>query len=262
MRIEWREAGVSILIVMAVSLAGSLPLDAQDYVRASEPKLFSYDELVQLGSREELSPELAKKLQLITTTPFINNEAYFSGLRPRTLEIPGLGPSLRVAFWNIERGLGLDSIQLFLADKDAFLTKVEEERKKAEKSGKRLREVELQQLPQEIEILKAADVWILNEVDWGVKRTAYREIVRELGKTLGMNWAFGVEFLEIDPKQLGTDQFDEAEDKESQQQLVKEFSVDKERLKALHGNAVLSRYPIHSARVIPFTIGYDWFKES
>jgi Endonuclease/Exonuclease/phosphatase family len=40
------------------------------------------------------------------------------------------------------------------------------------------------------------------------------------------------------------------------------FAVDKERLRALHGNAVLSRYPIRSARLVPYTIGYDWFKES
>jgi hypothetical protein len=26
-----------------------------------------------------------------------------------------------------------------------------------------------------------------------------------------MNWAYGVEFLEIDPKQLGTDKFDDGE---------------------------------------------------
>jgi endonuclease/exonuclease/phosphatase family metal-dependent hydrolase len=262
MRIDWRKAGIRVLIVMAGSLAGSMLLGAQAYVRDSKPKLFSYDELVQLGSNQELSPELAKKLQVITTTPFINNEAYFDGARPRPLEVAGLGPSLRVAFWNVERGLGLDYIQLFIKNKDAFLAKMEEERNKAEKSGKRLRDVDLQQVAQEIETLKAADVWILNEVDWGVKRTGYREIVRELGKTLGMNWAYGVEFLEVDSKQLGTDQFDDAEDEESRQQLRQEFSVDKERLKALHGNAVLSRYPIRSARVVPFTIGYDWFKES
>jgi endonuclease/exonuclease/phosphatase family metal-dependent hydrolase len=167
-----------------------------------------------------------------------------------------------VAFWNIERGLELDDIQLLLRDKDAFMAKVEAERNKAKKNGKRIREVELEKIPEEIETLKAADVWILNEVDWGVKRTGYREIIRELGKTLNMNWAYGVEFLEIDSKQLGTDQFDDGEDKDSQEQLLKEFSVDKGRLRALHGNAVLSRYPVRSARVVPFTIGYDWFKES
>jgi len=107
-----------------------------------------------------------------------------------------------------------------------------------------------------------ADVWILNEVDWGVKRTQYREVIRELGETLNMNWAFGVEFLEVDSKQLGTDAFDDGEEQDSRQNLLEEFKVDKDRLRALHGNAVLSRYPIRSARLVPFTIGYDWFKES
>ena len=110
--------------------------------------------------------------------------------------------------------------------------------------------------------MQASDIWVVNEVDWGVKRTRYREVVRELAKTLNMNWAYGVEFIEIDPKQLGTDQFDDGEDKASEEQLQKEFSVDKERLRALHGTAVLSRYPIRSARIVPFTVGYDWFKES
>ena len=79
------------------------------------------------------------------------------------------------------------------------MAKVEEERKEAKENKKRVRGVQLDNIPEEIEILKSADVWIVNEVDWGVKRTRYREVIRELGKTLNMNWAYGVEFLEIDP---------------------------------------------------------------
>jgi endonuclease/exonuclease/phosphatase family metal-dependent hydrolase len=262
MRIGGRNASACILTVTAISLGGTMLLGAQKYVRDSEPKLLSYDELVELSLDQKLSPELAEKLRVINTTPFVNNEAYFKGAKPRPLDVPELGPSLRVAFWNIERGLELDDIQLFLKDKNAFMAKVKGERNKAEKSGKRVRDVELEKLPQEIDILKAADVWVLNELDWGVKRTKYREVVRELAKALNMNWAYGVEFLEIDSKQLGTDQFDDGEDKELQERLREEFKVDKDRVRALHGNAVLSRYPIRSARIVPFTVGYDWFKES
>jgi endonuclease/exonuclease/phosphatase family metal-dependent hydrolase len=199
---------------------------------------------------------------VLTTTPFINNEAYYRGAKPRPLDVEKLGPTLRVAFWNIERGLELDDIQLFLNDKDKFMAKVAEERKHAKEAGKRMRSVEMEKIPGEIEILKSADVWILNEVDWGVKRTQYREVVRELGETLNMNWAYGVEFLEVDSKQLGTDTFDDGEPEEARQQLLEEFKVDKDRVRALHGNAVLSRYPIRAARVVPFAVGYDWFKES
>ena len=251
-----------LLLAIALGCIGTTVLPAQEYVRDSGPKLFSYDELVQLSLDQELSPELAEKLRLLTTTPFVNNEAYLSGARPQAIELPRLGPSLRVALWNIERGLELDYIELFLKDKDAFMAKVQAERKEAKENKKGVRAVDLEKIPEEIETLKSADVWILNEVDWGVKRTEYREVVRELGKALNMNWAYGVEFLEIDPKQLGTDTFDDGETKEEQQQLQEVFAVDKDRLRALHGNAVLSRYPIRSARLVPLTVGYDWFKES
>jgi len=250
------------LLAIALGCIGTTVSPAQEYVRDSKPKLFSYDELVQLSLDQEMSPELAEKLRLLTTTPFVNNEAYWSGARPQAFELPRLGPSLRVALWNIERGLELDYIELFLKDKDAFMAKVQAERKEAKENKKGVRAVDLEKIPEEIETLKSADVWILNEVDWGVKRTEYREVVRELGKALNMNWAYGVEFLEIDPKQLGTDTFDDGETKGEQQQLQEVFAVEKDRLRALHGNAVLSRYPIRSARLVPLTVGYDWFKES
>jgi hypothetical protein len=69
---------------------------AQDYTRDSKPPLFSYDELLQLGSAQELSPELADKLHVITTTPFINNEAYYRGARPRPLEVERRGPAKQI----------------------------------------------------------------------------------------------------------------------------------------------------------------------
>jgi endonuclease/exonuclease/phosphatase family metal-dependent hydrolase len=262
MRITARGTCVSLLIATVVSLLAAASVPAQEYVRDSEPKLFSYDELVQLSEDKEMSPELAEKLRVITTTPFINNEAYLSGARERPLEVEGLGPTLRVAYWNIERGLELDYIELFLHDPGAFMAKVKEERDEAKQNKKRLRPVNLEKIPQQIETLKAADVWILNEVDWGVKRTEYREVVRELGKDLNMNWAYGVEFVEVAPTQLGIDKFDDGETTEEQKQLLEEFTVDKHKLRALHGNAVLSRYPIRDARLVPFTLGYDWFKET
>jgi hypothetical protein len=43
-------------------------------------------------------------------------------------------------------------------------------------------------------LLKSADMIVLNEVDWGLKRAGYRAVVQELGNALNMNWAYGVEF--------------------------------------------------------------------
>jgi len=251
-----------MLGALCLALFGQGILVAQEYIRDSRPALFSYDELLQLGSGQDLSPELTSKLRDLTTTPFINNEAYYRGAKPRPLDVPHLGPSLRVAFWNIERGLELENIQLLLTDKERFVAKVGAERKHAKEAGKKVRQVEIKNVLRDIEILQAADVLVLNEVDWGVKRTEYREVVRELAETLNMNWAYGVEFLELDSKQLGTDTFEEVEDQKARQELLDFFKVDKDRVRALHGNAVLSRYPIRSARLVPFSVGYDWFTES
>jgi hypothetical protein len=93
-------------ITIAAAMTAATSLRAQEYVRGSEPKLFSYDELVQLSLDQEMSPELAEKLRVITTTPFINNEAYLSGARAKPLEVPGLGPSLRVALWRNSSWIG------------------------------------------------------------------------------------------------------------------------------------------------------------
>ena len=246
--------------LLAMILVGTR-VQGQEYVRDSAPALFTYDELIQLNKQPELSAELAEKLRVLTTTPFVNNAAYLKGERAKPFDAPKLGPSVRIAVWNIERGLELDEIKLFLSDEAAFMVKVREEREHAKTEKKRLRAVELEKIPEEIEALKAADVWILNEVDLGVKRTDYRDVVRELGKALNMNWAYGVEFVEVAQTQLGIDQFDAGETPEERQQLLDEFKVDKGKLKALHGNAVLSRFPIRAARLVPFTMGYDWFKE-
>src|SRR3954447_15152047 len=148
---------VRVLIAGSLTAGFVLQAQGQDYVRDSAPPLFSYDELVQLGQKK-LTPQLAEKLKVVTTTPFVNNEAYYSGARPAGLDVPGLGPTLRVAFWNIERGLELDNIQLFLADKDAFIAKVEAERKKAKESGKTVRDADMEKIRQEIEILQGADI--------------------------------------------------------------------------------------------------------
>src|SRR5205814_4512474 len=115
----------NLLIVGTVNAIGASALLGQEYVRDSGPQFCSYDELVQLSLNKEMNPALEEKLRLLTTTPFVNNEAYFNGARPRLLEVPPLGRSLRVALWNIERGLELDDIELFLTDRDAFMAKVE-----------------------------------------------------------------------------------------------------------------------------------------
>ncbi|MDH4063121.1 MAG: endonuclease/exonuclease/phosphatase family protein [Acidobacteriota bacterium] len=245
------------------------------YVRLQIPELFTYDELVALSKSDPLPPAIEAKLKALTTTPFISNEAFYRGARPHRPLDKELGRSMRVVFWNIERGMRLDDIKLIATDREAFIRKVTEER--FERKHKLQPEVwqpapedeleleaDLEQnfalVRAQIVMLQEADVIVLNEVDWGVPRTQYREVVRELGQALNMNWAYGVEFLEIDPKILGTETWEEEPDPATRASLEQHFSVDRRRVKAMHGSAILSRYPIVSASTTPFqTKGYDWF---
>jgi hypothetical protein len=99
-----------------------------DYVVNSQPPLLNYQELVTLGETETVDPALASKLNTLLTTPFVNNEAYFAGVRPLRPDLKGLGPSLRLVQWNIERVMELDDIKLLMTDKQGFLAKVHAEK--------------------------------------------------------------------------------------------------------------------------------------
>jgi endonuclease/exonuclease/phosphatase family metal-dependent hydrolase len=103
-----------------------------------------------------------------------------------------LGRQLRVAAWNIQRGRHFDALVRALAAEPE---------------------------------LRAADVLLLGEVDCGLGRSGNRHVARELARSLGMSYAFGVSYLVLE------DDWGE--------------SVDGARNhEALAGVAVLSRAPI------------------
>jgi endonuclease/exonuclease/phosphatase family metal-dependent hydrolase len=71
-----------------------------------------------------------------------------------------------------------------------------------------------------------ADVYLLQEVDLGVRRSDYRNVARDLAHDLGLNWVFAGEFQEI--------------------------GQSRRSAPALTGQAVLSRFPIENALALPF----------
>jgi endonuclease/exonuclease/phosphatase family metal-dependent hydrolase len=78
-----------------------------------------------------------------------------------------------------------------------------------------------------------SDVCVLQEVDLHTRRTGFRNIPEELARRLGMNYAFGPEFEEL--AQGGSPR------------------------RPLHGQAVLSRLPMGSERVLRFeNQPHDW----
>jgi len=253
--------GVAGQLVFLLALILSSPASAQnepgpDYARSSQPPLLNYQELVALGEEETVDPALADKLNTLLTTPFVNNQAYFAGIKPLRPDLKGMGPSLRLVEWNIERGIEFDGIKLLLTDKQGFLAKVRGEAANHTSTEK----VDDQVLNAQMEVLQSADVLVLNEVDWGMKRSDYRAVVKDLADALKMNWAYGVEFVEVDPKILGTQSFANVKNEDERKRLEQLFSTDKTRLLGLHGTAILSRYPLRDVKLVPFKYqAYDWY---
>ncbi|HET8677467.1 MAG TPA: endonuclease/exonuclease/phosphatase family protein [Blastocatellia bacterium] len=215
------------------------------------PETLSYKEIASIDSPVGVSAALRPKLDALMVTPFISNEAHFSNSTPEPRRSEKLGEFLRVGFWNIERGLRLDEIKMAVENPDQFKQQIE-----APPDSDKYREI-----VEQIEVLRAVDVLALNEVDLGVKRTGYRDVAKELAAALKMNYVYGVEFIEIDPFNLGSEAFAEVPPGETKVGRRRLIDVDRERYQGLHGNAILSRFPITRARLVPLKCRpYDWLE--
>jgi endonuclease/exonuclease/phosphatase family metal-dependent hydrolase len=233
----------------------------------SDPQLLSWDELIQLYQQDNPPAELREKLNRLLTTPFVRNTASDQGRKPFKPQQPRMGKFLRVAQWNIERGLEFDAVRLAFTDPKKFNGLMEDKGSKASDQDR-------DQIREQVGVLKDADVVVLNEVDWGVNRTLFRNVAAELSDALGMNYAYGVEFVELDPITMGVDQqivvkeVEEAyaephDDKDAMLAHVRDvMKPDPERYHGLHGTAILSRYRLENVKLIPYQIqGHDWYKD-
>tara|TARA_B100001939_G_scaffold265516_1_gene232827 strand:+ start:5605 stop:6597 length:993 start_codon:yes stop_codon:yes gene_type:complete len=88
------------------------------------------------------------------------------------------------------------------------------------------------------------DIILLSEIDYGMSRTAQKHTARELSQSLGMEYAYAVEFFEIG---LGT----ELE--------IKEYCKDRVNNFGWHGNAILSRLPMTKHKLIRLDDHGHWF---
>jgi endonuclease/exonuclease/phosphatase family metal-dependent hydrolase len=88
-----------------------------------------------------------------------------------------------------------------------------------------------------------ADVLLLSELDWGMARSGQRHVARELAERLGCAYAYGVEFLELD---LGGER-------------ERAACAGQSNSVGFHGNAVLARGELASARLARLERRGDWF---
>jgi endonuclease/exonuclease/phosphatase family metal-dependent hydrolase len=92
---------------------------------------------------------------------------------------------------------------------------------------------------QEHERIRGSDVLLLTELDYGMARSGNRFVARELAERLEMNYVFAPCYLALN-KGSGVEKF-----------------VSGENTLALHGNAVLSRYPLKRAHQLALPNGKD-----
>jgi endonuclease/exonuclease/phosphatase family metal-dependent hydrolase len=231
------------------------------------PEVLSYNELIELYQQDVPDQPLRNKLNRLLTTPFVSNRASTSGVLPLKPSSPHLGKFLRVAEWNVERGLEFDAIELAFTDPSGLAGLMDQKGSKATADEHR-------RILEQVQLLKQADVLVLNEVDWGVNRTLFRNVAADLAQGLGMNYAYGVEFVEVDPITMGIDQqailreIEQAysEPHESKNELIEHvrriMTPDPKRYRGLHGTAILSRFPLLNVRLIPFKFqGHDWYAD-
>ena len=90
--------------------------------------------------------------------------------------------------------------------------------------------------------LRDADVLLLSEVDWGMARTENRFVVRDIAAALNMNYAFAPCYVAL-TKGAGIEKHVAGENEES-----------------LHGNALLSRFPMKNVHSLSLPNGKDKMK--
>lgn len=87
------------------------------------------------------------------------------------------------------------------------------------------------------------DILLATELDHGMARSEQRHTTRDVASALGFGYVFGVEFVE-----LGTgDDYETA------------LFADVANMHGLHGNAILSRYPVQAPRLLPLDDRGMWY---
>lgn len=210
-------------------------------------EFLSFDELKGLATNPKPGGEVEQKLARFFSRPIISNEAWYGGKRPSRALNASMGEFVRVATWNIEKSIRAHEAAVALKSPEAFEALIDA-RVAPPGSEKRA------ELMRERERLITADVILLQEMDIGIGRSGYHDAAREIAKALGMNYVYAPQQLEIDPVLLGMESIPDGRGGKVAHQ------PDQERYKGVFGIAVLSRYPVKSAKCFQLQAQpYDWY---
>ncbi|MCW5828466.1 MAG: endonuclease/exonuclease/phosphatase family protein [Deltaproteobacteria bacterium] len=145
-------------------------------------------------------------------------------LNPEPVRRPSR-PFVRVAAWNIERGKRLEAVFGGLGH----------------------------------ELLQSADVLILNEADIGMARSGQRNIARLAAERMGMHYVFGNHYLCLD---RGNPRDTLMLGKDGTVIGARGNLPDEENSLGLHGNAILTHFPVLCAENLPLHETKDKFRSS
>ncbi len=191
-----RQLGETYAAQAKTTLFADAPLSRTRQGRTQgAPPLLSFADLNRLYEDENPPDELQRRLTQLLNTPFVANAASARGIKPLKPNSQTMGRFIRVATWNIERGLEFDAVRAAFTHDQKFFRRIDQ-------SGLSSKGSQLANVLSQSQDLRQADIVVLNEVDWGLKRTVYRNVAKELADAMGMNYAYGVEFVEVDPLTL------------------------------------------------------------
>lgn len=236
----------SLIALALIALFLHFPLGTPGHSGGREH--LTFEELGLLYSSIDVSSAVESKLGELLRHPFV--EDHSEGASPANLKASALlGEYIRIAQWNIENGIEFEALAALFAGEGQLEGLLDTTKFP---KGSDARESVLEQA----RALRSADIIVLNEADWGVARSGYRNVASDLARLLGMHIAFGIQFVELSP----IDREARAARGPEARELADELRIDQERYLGLHGTAILSRFPLENVRVMPFDHQpYDWF---
>ncbi len=107
------------------------------------------------------------------------------------------------------------------------------------------------------ELIRDADIVILNEVDIGMARSGQRSIAGEIARRLRMHYVFGNHYLCLD---RGNPRDTLVLGRDGAVAGTRDDLPDEENSLGLHGNCILSRYPLVRAENVPLFETKDKFR--
>ncbi len=246
--------GSATVLAMGLLLLGAQKALAMNdlFIRTQEPDYPSYDELKTLSSNPRPSGSLEKKLARFWVTPFIDNTAFYAGVKPIRPHNPLLGSFLRATTWNIEKSVHVPEMIRLMTSKEDFDGMINPDQLNAKSRS-------AAHLEQQRARLVQSDIFVLQEMEIGIKRSHYLNAAGALAQALQMNYAYAPQYLEVDPVTLGLEAIP-LHDGGNDEEAMDYYRVDPKRYKGVFGCAVLSRYPIKYVEIRPLkTQGYDWY---